>query len=299
MGTTSFKVSSNIAGFIFLFCFSFYILLSSVAYAAVLDVRASETPREGSPILITLSLDTEGENINALEASLSYPRDILTLREIRDGNSLINFWLERPLDTNGSIRFAGITPGGYVGKSAEVFVLLFDVKNADDVYFNLSAAQAMLNDGEGTSVPLRLSSAVVVENQKTDTSLALTDTTSPEPFVITRGSDESLFDGKEFIVFATQDKQSGIDHYEVAQSIFYLFWPFTKLLSFDVATSPHPIALKGYIHVKAIDRAGNDRMTVLSPEDGHFYDDLLVLLGILFLLVVIVYGYARRSLLSQ
>ena len=84
----------------------------------------------GDSFIVPITLNTMGENINALEGDVWYPRQLLTLREIRDGNSILNLWVERPADINGVIHFSGITPGGFAGASGEILSLVFEARSS-------------------------------------------------------------------------------------------------------------------------------------------------------------------------
>src|SRR3989344_873954 len=88
----------------------------------------------GQQFQINLVLDTEDEEINAVEGKIVFQADLLELKEIRDGNSIINFWIDpvRNCVSNGverpdSICFSGIIPGGYLGEGF-IFSAIFQVK---------------------------------------------------------------------------------------------------------------------------------------------------------------------------
>jgi len=100
------------------------------------------------------------------------------------------------------------------------------------------------------------------------------DTTPPTEFSVTLGSDKSIYAGRYFIAFSTTDKQSGIDHYEVIEEPiddFNLFlWggidaPWKKV------RSPYLLkdqSLNSTIRVKAIDKAGNEYIATLIPDES-------------------------------
>ena len=105
------------------------------------------------------------------------------------------------------------------------------------------------------------------------------DIISPEPFRVGVYKDPSLFEGKLFAVFSTVDKQTGVDHYEVAEvptsdlGLDRNQWKWVR------AVSPYLIknqTLDGALKVRAIDKAGNERIgeyqtQKLPPtKDWHF-----------------------------
>jgi len=246
------------------------LMLTGQAYAAELQLFVPDTPAPSGPVSITVVLNTEGENINAIEGSLVVPREAI-VREIRDGNSAVNFWIERPHDTDGTIRFAGITPGGIVSEGALIFTLIFDAKERD-IHLNLTNAKAYRNDGEGTEVTLSLNTAIKPQTKEEEKK----DASPPEEFTISLSSDSSLFEGKPFIIFAAQDKQSGIDYYEICEGIFS---------GCVRGESPYLLQIGGnaLITVRAFDRDGNIRLARLFTPEAKGRYALYGFLGILIL----------------
>ncbi len=272
--------------------------IASPAAAAELQLQAQGAAQAGGQIVLTALLDSGGESINAIEGTLQYPHDLVKLREIRDGNSLVNFWAERPHDGADGIRFAGVTPGGYAGSGREVFSLVFDVQKGEKIRYTLRDARALINDGQGTPVSLTLSPTVILVPTVSGAIDPTHDVTLPEPFTPVRGSDPALFSGAPFIAFVTQDKQSGVDHYEVAeQKGFMMPSVLYHQLTWEHAESP--FALRdanedAYVYVKAVDRAGNERVAVLSPRNLPLRYNPPFILAILLLMLGVWVIYRRR-----
>ena len=189
----------------------------------------------------------------------------------------------------GTIRFSGITPGGFSGSSGELFTLVFSAARAGAVPFSLAHPRALLSDGQGTETSLSLKASPLsiasVGSGRMVSDLSLSDTTPPEPFTISSGSDSGLADGASFVTFVTQDKVSGIDHYEVAETDSVL-GIFGMSLSWTEVASPYVLrdqAQRSYIYVRAIDHAGNVRTEMLSPEHVSPSHIIVLILGILTL----------------
>lgn len=235
-----------------------------------------------------LFLDTENEEVNAIEGVVLFPSGILELDEIRDGNSIVNLWVERPRvyetaeDSDGEkIFFSGIIPGGYAGSGGLIFSMDVRALEEREVVFEIREASTLLNDGKGTEAPLttppysfRASSAAVTSS---DTSYS--DTDMPEPFELIVATDASTFGGRYFLVFATQDKGSGMDHYEVREGAG----------SFVPTESPYLLRnqeMDGEIAVKAIDKSGNEREVSLPPPKPVIwyekYWKSIILMGVSF-----------------
>ena len=80
--------------FIFLsiaFLFPYHLFAAEIFYDA--DTRKVKANTEFE---VGVFLSAESENINAVEGILRFPADILEFKELNDGNSIVNFWVERP-----------------------------------------------------------------------------------------------------------------------------------------------------------------------------------------------------------
>jgi hypothetical protein len=201
------------------------------------------------------------------------------------------------INSSGKIMFSGGTPGGYCGKipgdpgdSNILGSIIFTPKKPISFHkakidFN-SETQAYLNDGVGTAAALNLQGAVLDIDEKiteiTDgwAEKIAADLNPPEAFVITIDNSVRIADGKFFVVFSTTDKETGIDHYEVLEDrtnpsadkksglFAQLFSRICKPkvvvpLDWKKADSPYILkdqALRSVIRVKAVDRAGNERV---------------------------------------
>ena len=96
---------------------------------------------------------------------------------------------------------------------------------------------------------------------------AMIDTTKPEEFKPEIGRDPAIFEGKYFLSFATVDKMSGIDHYEIIE---------TRDKKQDIwkkVESPYLLedqSLQSKILVKAVDKAGNERISKMTLPSKPF-----------------------------
>lgn len=270
------------------FLLSIIVLFTAApAHAATIELVASREPAVNSPILITATLNTEGESINAIEGMLSYPHEAFSLREIRDGNSIVNFWIERPEESEGKVHFAGITPGGFLGSNGELFTLLFDVRSTESIGFTLSDARALKNDGQGTSVPLILPNPMRVDKSDASYSpVAESDRLPPEEFDITPGADPALFDGEDFIVFAAQDKGSSIDHYVICT------YHFSRAC--EQGESPYVLGRGFLVSVTAYDSAGNSRAKWLYT--GGAWGNSAILVLVILTLIAIALWRRKRAI---
>lgn len=160
--TTSdyFHILSVFAGFILLFVF----LGAPNANAASLSV----SPTTGSfPVdetfEVSLFLNTEGESINTIKASLDFPADKLQLVTPTTGQSIISLWATYPQfsNTNGTILLQGGIPGGIRTSQGLITKLTFRVKSVGAAMIKiLDSSKILLDDGEGTDVLDKLNSGV-------------------------------------------------------------------------------------------------------------------------------------------
>ena len=244
----------------------------------------------GEEFKLKVKIDTEKECINTIKAEIEYDKNLLIAKDFLTGNSIIPLWLEEPEIKDGRISFSGGIPGGYCGEIpgepgesnilGEIIfrVSQFSVSGEDTVEIKfLENSKVFLNNGLGTEAKLRLGKAQFrILKEKIPGKILKKelkeDKTPPESFGISVLKDPQVFEGKYFIVFNTQDKQTGVDHYEVAEIL-----PVTKFLKvrheatpqWKVAKSPYLLedqSLRSIIRVKAVDKAGNERIIEFKPH---------------------------------
>ena len=254
-----------VIGFVFAF-FS----LSSEAFAARLFFETEMTEvGVGQEMEIVLYLDSEGETVNALEGTVQVP-GLLSLETIRDGNTLISFLAERPeVNEDQAIVFGGVIHGGWQGNRGRIFSFVGQTESQGSGKFTLVNAQVLLHDGKGTQATLNTEPFTLNVDETiglTPFVIDLDDREPPEPFTPLLAQDPDIFEGDYFLIFAAQDKASGIDRYEVQEAR-------QKLLDeargdWSPAESPYRIndqELGSFIYVRAVDRAGNIRVAVFEP----------------------------------
>ena len=257
---------------ILFFTFCFFFSYNSVK-AAKLDLTSTiQEIGVNQQLQVDLVLNAEDENINAVEGKIKFPTDLLELKEIRDGNSIINFWIERPDEQQKEIVFSGITPGGYADDQGLIFSMIFQTKKEGKDIIKIYGARTLLNDGKGTEAKLKISDFQFLISKEAPAKVPapeIKDTDPPELFTPEIANDPNIFNGKWFLVFATQDKKSGIDRYKVCEGE----------KSFTIAESPYLLknqSLNKKITIKAIDKAGNERIVVLPAQNPSRYENYLV-----------------------
>ncbi|MDD5551685.1 MAG: cohesin domain-containing protein [Candidatus Pacebacteria bacterium] len=289
-----FKIKKSLLS---IFTFSFLFLFFYFTNAANLYFEPAESNyAKGDTFIENLILDTQNETINAIEAKISYSVDLLEVKEISTGNSILELWTNQPSATKGIISFSGGKPDGYKGKDGKIISIVFRVlkKGKGEIKID-NNARVLLNDGKGTETKLETKSALINTTGDKATGdewekLLKEDKTPPQPFKIKLSKDSFVFDNQYFISFATTDKETGIDYYEVLE--VPLDKKNNKVSEWVRTESPYLLkdqSLKSEIMVKAVDKAGNERIEKLNPQNKAYYLVILILLiifsGVIFLIV--------------
>jgi hypothetical protein len=267
-------------------------LLASAAQI-YLDPATGKYP-PGVTFGVDIRLDNQNQCINAAEIDLSYPQSQIEAVAASNGGSIFSLWVKSPTiyGNYGLVSLTGGLPGGYCGRvpgdpalSNKIATVYFrfptstvsgssTLPQSATLSF-LSGTRAVLNDGQGTVASLTVSGATYTTLLKgvyapidTWQEAIANDTTPPDSFVVAVYRDPSLFSNQWFAVFSAVDKQTGIDHYEIAEvsaadgNLPENRWNWIR------AVSPYLIKNQGMndlIAVRAIDAAGNERVERYTP----------------------------------
>lgn len=300
---------------------------------------ASTTLSRGDAAILAVRLmpDTTAEEcVNAVDVVLNYSSNINPV-DVSVGSSILSLWVESPTinkDTS-TITFAAGIPNGYCGRVdgdprltnilAEIVVrspgtVVGSTGNETEATIDFAPETVVyLNDGVGTEAPLTTLGAKITLDRNPGASLVNpwneainADTIPPEPFGITLTRDTSAFGGRYFIVFDTTDKQTGISDFEVIEE------PIEQLGAFVFggvdakwlkARSPYLLqdqTLNSVIRVRAIDKAGNEYIASLVPEEtqrtlsrqdkfAFIAAASLAFLGLVILGIIIWYALRQRA----
>ncbi len=286
--------------------FSALILFSNPLITSAAELRFSNYPslvHSGDRFSVDVRLSTEGSNVNALGGKVLVSSN-LKIENIKDGQSLVGVWTERPeaLPNMLESSFSGIIPGGYLGENGAIFTLDLEAHGTGPAKIEFSNLTVFGNDGIATPVEVT-SAPLVFTIDPRNTSLAnprIPDLFPPESFVPEIARNEDIFDNRYFLVFQTVDKQSGIDHYEVAE-ISTLGKASTISSAWQKTTSPYLLKdqnLQSDVYVRAVDRAGNfiviklpARFANVSPRK----DFLLVWIAIFGFVLLLIFSLMRKG----
>lgn len=305
-----------------------FLPLFSQAASLYIDPPKSTLFR-GDAITLSVRVDTDeeaGECINAVDGVLTYSSNLQPV-DVSIGKSIFNIWVEQPVinTEDRTITFAGGIPNGYCGRVdgdprlTNVLTEIvfrspsFSVTGSEDndnigVVSFADSTTVYLNDGRGTVAPLETYSAEINLEKETGPTQrndwkqeVNADRTPPEEFSISLQKDENAFSQRYYIVFNTTDKQTGIDQYQVIEE------PLSQFGSFQwgradapwlTQRSPYVLkdqSLNSVIRVKAIDKAGNEYIASLVPDDSlrtvSGLTIALYVLGVSLLVLMAVAGF--------
>ena len=277
------------------------LILPQLVFAADLFFGAkTNEARVGEQFEIKFFVNTPEESVNAFEGEITFPSDLVRLKDIRDGNTIVNFWIEKPKARDNTIVFSGVTPGGFNGRNGLIFSAIFEAKKEGVAKFGVNDARTLRNDGIGSTAVLSIVPFEMVISKEAQVKIPalpkIVDREQPELFVPEIARDESISDGKWFIVFVTQDKASGIDYYEAKESRQKILTFFSR---WRVAENPYVLQdqeLRSFVFVKAVDKAGNERIVEINPQNPFgWYENyenwLIIIMGL-----AIVYGIYKNFL---
>lgn len=289
---------------IYLFLVFCLVLVPSESLAAKLYLEPSSGEyQKGDVFIEEVRIDVDNEWINTVKTDIFFSQESLEVVDFIKGGSILSLWIEEPSfeEESGLISFSGGIPGGYKGKiigdpgtSNLILKIAFKVKDLSEDrkgYISFSdTSQVYLNDHKGSLADLKKEGSsldfVLGEEREDEWQEMLErDKVSPEPFVLEIRKDEDIFEGRYFLVFSTTDKQTGIDHFEIKEG--EKEWKKGK--------SPYLLEdqeLESLIKVKAIDKAGNERISEASPfkalpekKEKSFYLPVLIIIALILFLV--------------
>jgi len=275
-----------------IFGFAIFLIISGLSLTRVEAAGlyfTSQSPNiyNGDTFIMELKISTPDKSINVVDGTIIYDSSRLEIKEISTGNSLFALWPKPPVFSNdkGELSFVGGVSDGFQGDGGSILRIVFIAKNEGKAQIDfLDGFLVFLNDGKGTSInpwlrPLSLN----ISKKPADVSpkdewkeFMEKDKIPPEPLEILIGREPTAFDNQYFISFFTTDKESGVDYYEVQEGNK----PFVK------AESPYLLqdqTLGNMIRVRAVDKAGNERITE-TIRAKPFYENMmfwLITLGIL------------------
>ena len=146
--------------------FAFSLLWNVVAAQAATLYLVPDAQNFGASQEFTVDIKTNTENvsINAAQATVQFPVNILTLLEIEKGGSIFNFWAEEPVisDEAGTLKFIGGATKGVSGSALQILRMKFKASGLGKAELTFSDAAVVAADGKGTNVLSQMTGATYV-----------------------------------------------------------------------------------------------------------------------------------------
>ena len=251
---------------------------------------------EGS--LVKLLIDSPDQKINSVAGEIELAAGA-KFEQVFDANSLISFWVDKPplrqgsAGQNNKIIFSGIIPGGYQGTGGQILALQINSVMQGSTLktqnprsnLKISNPQVLLHDGLGTAIQVETPVFSFIPSEI----MELNDNILPEVFRPEISTEASVFAGQKFLVFQTQDKQTGIDHYEVKEGLWGEWLP---------AESPYLLQQQKFflkVAVRAVDLAGNAQVVTRFSPTGVY---LSLALGAIIVVSLCLWFFKRKKSIS-
>ncbi|MDP2598341.1 MAG: cohesin domain-containing protein [Candidatus Liptonbacteria bacterium] len=150
----------KITAFLFAPILFLLLFLSGAGYAnAAASLYLSPTSGSfvvGSTFTVSILLDTGGQAVNAIDASLIFPPNKLQVVSPSAGKSLVQTWITQPTYSNkdGTIQFQGIVPNpGITTDSGLISTITFRTRDIGQASIKFSdTSRVLLNDGRATDI---------------------------------------------------------------------------------------------------------------------------------------------------
>jgi len=259
-----------------------FLLLPFFAGAQSLLLKSAKTTYQaGDSFQVTLSINTEGKQINTIAGTVKLLTSNLQLLDVRYGSSILTLWVERPKinASAGTISFAGGVPGGFSGSSGPILSFGVRAKSEGSAEIKLSDFSILLNDGLGTEIknvglgslkltiqkaapPPKVPPTKPAEPPKPkEEYIPPPDTIPPESFIPMISKHPTVAGNKYFVSFSAVDKDSGVAYYEIRERpriITQITAKFDK--GPERAEPPYILKIQHWpteVNLKAYDQAGN------------------------------------------
>jgi len=126
--------------------------------AQILSSTLTSTHDSRQTFAFTFTIDSEGKNLNAIEAYISYPTDLIEVVDVIPENSVVDLWVSKPRidQVKHEIVLIGGIAGGAVMRDASLVTVFAKTIASGAAQFSLDTARSgvYLNDGSGTRISL-------------------------------------------------------------------------------------------------------------------------------------------------
>lgn len=155
------KNSHKISLFFLIIVFSLFLFARGVLAAKFYALPQSGNYGIGAFFSVDIKIDSEGDGINAAQATLNFNKSVLAIESIDKTGSVFSFWAEEPTYSNdeGKLTFIGGTVNGVSGATLQVLKIKFKSKIAGEGIFSFDDGAITIDDGTGTNVLTEMTGA--------------------------------------------------------------------------------------------------------------------------------------------
>lgn len=175
----------------------FLFLFGSDVFAAKFYILPqSGTYKINSSFSVDIKIDSEGDGVNAAQASVNFNKNVLEIESVDKDGSVFSFWAEEPAYSNsdGKLTFIGGTINGVSGSTLQVLKIKFKSKSIGDGAVSFDDGAITIDDGTGTNILTEMTgssfkislTAVVPEAPSVTAQLPLAGEPIPSPVLIER-----------------------------------------------------------------------------------------------------------------
>lgn len=280
-------------------------IFSPAVYAATVNLGVSDSP-SGTKI-VHVSLDTDGDTVNAVSGTLSFPADMYQIKVLDTANSIVSLWAvspalnkERNFNLRSQVVFEGIMPGGFSGVRSPYYTgersgKLFDIElipvSSGEAVLLFDDMQVLAHDGKGTKLPvntnelsLQVKKPQSIFSERKD--MTRVTTGDLHPFTM-RTPD--VADGKWFLVNEFSSHQKALKELLVAETTEYnpervRPYDWRSIVGTYVLLYQHR---DKFVHVKAVYYDNTYEVATLQPVENLQSNSLgsYILVSIIMLLL--------------
>lgn len=258
--------------FLIIILFAVAGILPQGIFAATMSLEGPSEVGTSGNIMLDVKISTE-KPLNTISGAISIPSNFEVI-ETSDGNSIVNFWIQSPTfdPKTRLLSFSGITPSGFSGKNLILLRVVLHPQSAGPAgaYFEREKTEVFTNGPYGEKDALEFSNfSTTIIQGKVNKEILDADVLPPEEFTPVISRKKGMLEEKWFVVFSTQDPESGVSGYEVAESRNPQI--SEENLRWKAATSPYVLkdqSLHSFIYMRARDYHGNVRVEKIDPLNG-------------------------------
>lgn len=142
--------------FLIIVIFSFLVATSTAAQSASFYLSPESGDYDlGETFPVSIFVNVQGTTINAAQATVYFPSEILKVIDISKKDSIFTVWFQEPVWSNsrGEILFGGGLPRpGYIGEAGEVITIFFQGKSEGRTKVDFGKEAIVANDPKGLNI---------------------------------------------------------------------------------------------------------------------------------------------------